>query len=748
MRKIFSLLITVLLTIGISIVPFSAQSSNLIKISKNDISDNISSNLYGVNLDDSSFSLDGGLVSNLVNNNSFEYNENGLAGWKNSGLDIQIANELPLNNSNKNYISVSCKSNGELTNLGYTEFYKNKTTKTSKKVSEKADMGFKENEKYEFSCYIKNIDFEGDFSVGLDSKHNNDKTKIDISSYKSNWSKIDAVLISNATEDGGLTFELDGTGTVLIDFVSLVPQSSYGYGSGTWKYTSLRSDLYTALSELSPSYIRFSAGCFSTENSTDKMCSWKNTIGKAEERVQTVSFNDEKNTFSINSNAMGYHEFFQLCSELSAEPIPVINAGIVCKNNEYKSNLKKYEDGKMTETQWQEYIDSISLTPDTPEFNNYIQDIFDLIEYANGSSVKNYWGALRSANGHSEPFNLKYIEIGNCNYGEVFLRNFEAIYKAVKQKYPDIQLIASTENSVTDENYESNASSLSDFDGVIKDDHIFADENFFFESDKNYTANSPVIVGRYGIVTEKDNLQNNLLKAVTEANLIVNSFEKNSNILMTSYENSFAKLNSQSDNSSLIWFNSNDILLTSSYYVQMMFSNNTGKKIINSDFKVKDEKSKRGISQSISIDEDTQTIYIKLVNSTGKNQKLTVDASDFSQINKVSNIKLENKFKTASNDFKKSCIVPEEYEISQNGGKFDVNMLGYSVNVIRIAYGNNDGKNLYSLPNFIPEAKNYVPMSVRIFIPAVSVVAVLVVGSIISKSKINNKNNKKIRKTK
>ena len=255
-------------------------------------------------------------------------------------------------------------------------------------------------------------------------------------------------------------------------------------------------------------------------------------------------------------------------------------------------------------------------------------------------------------------------------------------------------------------------------------------------------------MGRYGIVTEKDNLQNNLLKAVTEANLIVNSFEKNSNILMTSYENSFAKLNSQSDNSSLIWFNSSDILLTSSYYVQMMFSNNTGKKIINSDFKVKDEKSKRGISQSISIDEDTQTIYIKLINSTGKNQKLTVDASDFSQINKVSNIKLENKFKTASNDFKKSCIVPEEQEISQNGGKFDVNMLGYSVNVIRIAYGNNDGKNLYSLPNFIPEAKNYVPMSIRIFIPAVSVVAVLVVGSIISKSKINNKNNKKIRKTK
>ena len=142
---------------------------------------------------------------------------------------------------------------------------------------------------YTSSCYIKNIDFEGDFFVGLNSKHNSDKTKIDISSYKSNWNKIEAVLISNATEDGGLTFEFNGKGTILIDFVSLVPQSSYGYGMGNWKYTSLRNDLYTALSELSPKFIRFSTDFSSSENNTGKLHSWKNTIGKTEERVQTLS---------------------------------------------------------------------------------------------------------------------------------------------------------------------------------------------------------------------------------------------------------------------------------------------------------------------------------------------------------------------------------------------------------------------------------------------------------------------------
>lgn len=747
MRKIFSLLITVLLTIGISIVPVSAQSSNLIKIDKNNISNEVSSQLYGLNLNNTSFSLDGGLVSNLVSNNSFENSQDGLASWKNSGLDIQISSELPLNSSNKNYISVYCKSKGELTNLGFTEFYKDKTAKESKKIHKTADMGFKENEKYEFSCYIKNIDFEGDFFVGLNSKHNSDKTKIDISSYKSNWNKIEAVLISNATEDGGLTFEFNGKGTILIDFVSLVPQSSYGYGMGNWKYTSLRNDLYTALSELSPKFIRFSTDFSSSENNTGKLHSWKNTIGKTEERVQTSSFNNSENTVSVNSNAMGCHEFFQLCSELSAEPIPVINTGVMCQNDdeddEYNKNLKEYKDGKMSDGKWNEYINSVSHTPDTPEFNNYIQDIFDLIEYANGDATKNYWGALRASNGHSEPFNLKYIELSNCDYTEMNIRNFEAINKAIKQKYPDIQIIASTGNSVTDKDYDNVVSSLSDFDGIIRSENIFADENFFYESDKNYNPSNPVIVGRYGIVSDKDNLQYNLQKAVAEASLIVNSFEKNSNVMMTAHESSFSKLNAQSDNSSLVWFNSNDILLTPGYYVQIMFANNTGNKTITSDFKLKEEKSNKGISQSITIDENTQTIYVKLINSTGKNQKVTVDASDFSQINKVSSIKLENKFKTASNDFGKSCIVPTEQEISQKDGIFEVDMLGYSVSVIRIAYNDNNGKNFYSLPDFIPETKNYVPLSVKIFIPSISVVAIAVVGSIIFFSKKNKKHTKK-----
>ena len=114
------------------------------------------------------------------------------------------------------------------------------------------------------------------------------------------------------------------------------------------------------------------------------------------------------------------------------------------EDDEYNKNLKEYKDGKMSDGKWNEYINSVSHTPDTPEFNNYIQDIFDLIEYANGDATKNYWGALRASNGHSEPFNLKYIELSNCDYTEMNIRNFEAINKAIKQKYPDTQIIAST----------------------------------------------------------------------------------------------------------------------------------------------------------------------------------------------------------------------------------------------------------------------------------------------------------------
>lgn len=323
--------------------------------------------------------------------------------------------------------------------------------------------------------YIKNIDFSGTVRVYLDSSANKShQTEIDISNSES-WRKFEAELESSATEDGGLSIEFNGAGTLCVDFVQLIPQNSYGYGNSEWKYTTLRADLAEALKKLNPAFIRFPGGCFCEGDSLENLFDWKSTIGPLEERKQSYNVwrNDDAGDYYINSNELGYGEYFNLCADLGAEPVPCLNVGLTCQGrNGYDINVdalkklnmsdeefrnylisernfdEKDESGiearikevdalnYTSEADFDKYLETIALTPGTHEWQNYVQDVLDLIEYANGDANTTYWGAVRAANGRTEPYNLKYIGLGNENWGEVYWRNFDALYKAVKENTP------------------------------------------------------------------------------------------------------------------------------------------------------------------------------------------------------------------------------------------------------------------------------------------------------------------------
>lgn len=774
MKKLLCFITALTLCLSSFAMPaYAAQDVNL-NIDEKNITHDVSPVLYGSFIEDISYACDGGLVSNLVNNGSFEYEKKPEASWQFENVKTVLSTSDAMNKNNTSYETLTISGKGTVKNLGFTELYDYKTYDYNDDSASSADMGFKEGNSYDFSCYVKNIDFEGSISVYLDSKSNSYKTvKLNTTALSSNqWTKLTATLKSAADEDGGLAIVFEGEGSIQLDFVSLIPQDSYGFGTDEWKYTTLRPDLLQALKNLSPSFVRFPGGCLCEGDSLENLYSWKDTIGALEERPQTYNVwaNDDNGNHYNNTNSMGYHEYFQLCEDLQAKAIPVVNVGLTCQGrNGYDDHIAALNKVNMNDSQWRaflinekgfdekdedriseytEYIDSLKInsqqdfdkwlktvayTPGTPEFNNYVQDVLDLIEYANGDAQTTYWGALRSANGHPQSFNLEYIGLGNENWGDVYFRNFDALYKEVKEKYPDIKIISSSgtwlEGDAFDTAWDTVNSKYSD---TIVDEHYYTGDNYLFSHNDRYDSydrdGAGVFVGEYAAKSAGFGTQitkNNIWSAVEEAGFMT-GFERNSDIVkMAAYAPTFAKIKSNSWDVNMIWFDSHDVVLTPNYFTQMLYSNNLGSQYINAEFSGSDDIS--DLYQSVTVDSDKQVIYVKLVNS-GSKRNVNINVSGFDNINYVSNQNFSNKYKSASNELGKQRVAPSDDELDFNGSNINVHLDKYSVNVIRIAYGSNKGASLYQLPDSIDyETKGYTPTAVKAV--SISICAVIVAGA-------------------
>lgn len=739
MKKLMSFLLATVLIL-VSVLSFTGAMTDpqtkTINLSAENISYEISDKLYGIFLEDISFAGDGGLVSNLVNNNSFEYETKPDAAWSVDASDYAVLKDTPLNENNTNYLMVTVEEEASVRNLGYTELYDYKTYNPDSKKQSTADMGFKAGQEYVFSAYFKNVDFEGTVKAMLSAKGNKNFYEFDISAC-ADWTKITLPLTSEATADGSLLLSFIGNGSFYMDFVSLVPTNSHGYGTEEWKYTTLRTDLYETLSNLSPAFIRFPGGCLAEGDSLETIYNWKNTIGTLETRKQTSNLwaDDENGRYYINTNSLGFHEYFTLCAELGAEPVPVLNAGLICQGRAgYNENLQKYNNGEMTEAEWQEYVKTIAYEPGTEEFTQYLQDIFDLIEYANGD-VTTEWGAKRAENGHAEPFNMKYLAIGNENWGEVYWRNFDVVYKAVKEKYPEITIITTAGHSGSGEDFDSAWATVNtNYRDTIVDEHYYTSGGYLFGTTDRYDSyersSAKVMLGEYapksagvGTLQTKSNIW-----AAVENAAYLTGVERNADVVsMVSYAPTLAKINSQCWDVNMIWFDSQNVVLTPDYYVQMLFANNCGTHYLNTDFDMTAE----GIYQNATVDTENHVIYLKLVNTTNKAYKFDIELTGFEGVNNPTVQFMSENFKAACNEIDEPLhVAPEEksLEISDNTVSYEAG--SYSVSVIRIPYGENDGAELYKLP--LTEATTpYLPPVVWVVISAIMVAFVLVTGAVI-----------------
>ncbi len=795
MKRFIAAALSAAVALSAAAPAFAAQEATL-RIDPAAVSHEVSDTLYGVFIEDISKAGDGGLVSNLVYNNSFEYNDTAEenaelneAYWRFTNIGHTVSSDDAMNENNTHYEVLEVNGRGLVSNLGCVEHWDYKTYDPNEKLQEKADMGFKEGLDYDFSCYIKNIDFDGEISVYLDGDKNPQTAyQLDISNTGADWRKVEAVLTSAATEDGALTIELNGSGTLYLDFVELIPQDSYGYGDSKWKYTTLRADLVDALQKLSPSFIRFPGGCFCEGDSLDNLFDWKKTIGPLEEREQSYNVwrNDDAGDYYINSNAMGYGEYFNLCEDLGAEPVPCLNAGLTCQGRngfdinvdareklsmtdeefrQYLIDVRGYSEsdgdgienrtnevnalGYTSEADFDAYLETIALTPGTPEWQNYVQDILDLIEYANGDSTTTYWGAIRAANGHEEPYDLKYIGLGNENWGDVYWRNFDALYKAVKAAYPDITIITTSGTWLEGADFERAWETVNtSYRDCYVDEHYYTSGSYMYEINDRYDAydrsGAKVFVGEYAATADgvgTIQTKSNMLEAVEEA-AYMTGFERNSDIVaMTAYAPTFAKINSQNWTVNMVWFDSRRTVLTPAYFTQMLYSNNTGTKYVDASFSSDIPVSE--LAQSVTIDEEEQAIYVKLVNSSGSKRTVSIDASAFGSVNCASNQFISADYASACNEVDTDYFVaPQQQELSVSNGVISVDTGKYSVNVIRIAYGENDGSTLYQLPDDLPQqVSGYLPPALRVAIPCVicavvaAAVAAVIGAKIVRKKK-------------
>ena len=212
------------------------------------------------------------------------------------------------------------------------------------------------------------------------------------------------------------------------------------------------------------------------------------------------------------------------------------------------------------------------------EMDTYVQDILDLIEWANGDK-NTKWGKVRAASGHPEPFNLKYVGIGNEDLiTDVFEERFTMIFNALKEKHPEITVIGTVGPSYMGTDYEEGWDLATKLKVPMVDEHYYQSPGWFINNQDYYDtydrSKSKVYLGEYAAHVEGRHM--NIETALSEA-LYLTSIERNADVVsMTSFAPLLAKNEHTQWTPDLIYFTNTDIKLTVDYYVQALYGNNSG----------------------------------------------------------------------------------------------------------------------------------------------------------------------------
>ncbi|KAH0972681.1 hypothetical protein GBA52_024837 [Prunus armeniaca] len=406
----------------------------------------------------------------------------------------------------------------------------------------------------------------------------------------SNWTKFEVMLDAQGTNPNSrLQLTTTRKGFIWFDQVSVMPLDTYkGHG--------FRKDLAEILEDLKPQFMRFPGGTFVEGEWLRNAFRWKETIGPWEERPG--HFADVWMYWT--DDGLGYFEFLQLAEDLGTLPIWVFNNGI-SRNDE---------------------VDTSSVLP-------FVQEALDGLEFARGNP-NSTWGSLRAAMGHPEPFDLRYVGIGNEDCEKKNYRgNYLKFYSAIKRAYPDIKIISNCDGS----------SQKLDHPADLFDFHFYADDakNMFSMAhhfDHTSRSGPKAFVSEYAVTT------GSLLAALGEAGFLI-GLEKNCDVVeMASYAPLFANDNGRNSKFSAIVFNSSHLYGTPSYWMQSLFNESSGATVFNATLQTNSSTNQveQLLASAISwknSENENSYLRIKIVNfgTDAVNLKIVVDGLEPNSIN-------------------------------------------------------------------------------------------------------------------
>lgn len=555
----------------------------------------ISKDLFGVFFEDLSYSADGGLYAELIQNRSFEYSPDDNKKWNPLSFwdyttdghgygKIAVESAQPIASVNPHYIVLDIDDPGTegvgITNSGFD------------------GIALHSGENYDFSVYIKLIaGSRVPVKVELRGKKGISYGQFSFTTAGKVWTKYTGSIKALADADSAkLTVVALAKSKIAIDEVSLFPRNTFrGEKNG------LRADLAQAIANLKPKFMRFPGGCLVHGDGLDNMYRWKNTIGPVELRSQ------QRNIWNYHqSYGLGFFEYFRFCEDIGAKPLPVVAAAVSCQNS-----------GGVRGT-GQKALPLVDM-------KSYIQDILDLIEYANGPVTSKY-GAKRAAAGHPKPFNLQYIGIGNEDkQTDDFRDRFKSIYDVVRAKYPDITIVGTVGPFPSGEDYDLGWKFADKLNVPVVDEHFYQKPAWFLNNNNRYDgfrrSKSKVYIGEYA------SWGNNLINALSEA-AFMTGIERNGDIVkMASYAPLLANLSHISWNPDLIYFNNKTLFLTANYFVQQMFSANQGDLYLSDviKFGLPAAQTDSTLAASCVKDSGTGDIILKIVNAGDKEANTIID---------------------------------------------------------------------------------------------------------------------------
>ncbi len=548
--------------------------------------------MWGVFFEDINLGADGGLYAELVKNRSFEFPEP-MMGWfklspsKSVGT-LAIRDDAPFNAKNPHYLRIESQGRDlfGVANEGFR------------------GIGVRAGDAYHFTAQIRNVAGSPKLRVELYSSGGALLDTARLEGFTADWTEHSAVLHPKATDARTRLYVLvDGAGALDFDMVSLFPEK-------TWKNRpgGLRADMVQWLADLKPGFVRFPGGCIVEGIYLTNRYQWKNTIGPVEERKPllnrwNVEFLHRPTPDYYQSFGLGFFEFFQLCEDLGAQPLPILSCGLACQFN------------------------SGEACP-LDQLDPYIQDAIDLIEFANGPATST-WGGKRAAMGHPAPFNLKMIGIGNENWQQPYLERYAKFHAVLKAKHPEIQLVSSAGPGPEDDHFKYAWPRLREMNADIVDEHCYARPDWFFNNTHrydNYDRKGPkVFFGEYAAQSERTVSvanRNNLECALAEA-AFMTGLERNAEVVrLASYAPLFAHAEGWQWTPDLIWVDNLRSYGTPNYYVQKLFANHRGDVVLPATFSGASVPAR--LYASAVRDEQAGEVILKLVNGTAETHEVAV----------------------------------------------------------------------------------------------------------------------------